>query len=324
MANAALDCRARATWLTRVYGFPTALKKDVKQHSSGRTIHIQWLSGMVDVTCWFGAVVLVVLVEWTQGVGIKRRLEEAGFGDEGLGEPSSSSITICSERLQGGVRQRLQGGQAEKCGRSGPLYDSLKKKWAIGKVNSKEVLEFAQGAAAQGARGLEDMASLGGHNAFRSLKKVFGAPAGAPNLHWLEIPTKTGLKTPHPFLMPHELFASYHKERKEEWVNTSAGPANACLDFWKSMRGSKFVDLHPSLPAKHWKSIIPVGIHGDAGAFSHADSLYTISWNSLVGEGSTAKKKVRVYCVQEVGDGRRHVGCCIPHSGMEPERHAGG
>ena len=33
------------------------------------------------------------------------------------------------------------------------------------------------------------------------------------------------------------------------------------------------------------------GLHGDAGSFSHSDSLYTISWNSLVGRGETAKKR---------------------------------
>ena len=40
-----------------------------------------------------------------------------------------------------------------------------------------------------------------------------------------------------------------------------------------------------------WTKTVPLGIHGDGGAFSHQDSLMTISWNSLVGSGSTILKR---------------------------------
>ena len=64
-----------------------------------------------------------------------------------------------------------------------------------------------------------------------------------------------------------------------------------CLEFWQAMRETSFVTKHPSLPRSSWHRIIPLGFHGDAGAFSHQDSLYAISWNSLVGSGSTAQKR---------------------------------
>ena len=74
----------------------------------------------------------------------------------------------------------------------------------MGKLSSLQVLEYATGADLQGASGLTRLASLGSDHAFRSLKNVFGIPAGAPDFTWLEIPTIAGPKTVHPFLMPHE------------------------------------------------------------------------------------------------------------------------
>ena len=57
----------------------------------------------------------------------------------------------------------------------------------------------------------------------------------------------------------------------------------------------------PSLPPSSWPFTIPIGFHGDAGAFSHQDSLYTISWNSLIGQGRTAEKRF-VFTVLRKGE----------------------
>ena len=69
------------------------------------------------------------------------------------------------------------------------------------------------------------------------------------------------------------------------------GPAKACLEFWQSMADTPFLKLHPSLKDADLAKVVPIGIHGDAGAFSKSDSLYTISWNSLLGQCVTARKR---------------------------------
>ena len=57
------------------------------------------------------------------------------------------------------------------------------------------------------------------------------------------------------------------------------------------MKDTVFVKEHPKLPRSSWKTAIPLGVHGDGGAFSHHDSLYTISWNSLFSSGNTVAKR---------------------------------
>ena len=60
------------------------------------------------------------------------------------------------------------------------------------------------------------------------------------------------------------------------------GLRGAALSFWRGMRGHPYVREHPGLPEAHWGSTIPIGLHGDGGAFTRQDSVYVISWNSLV------------------------------------------
>ena len=57
------------------------------------------------------------------------------------------------------------------------------------------------------------------------------------------------------------------------------------------MKESDFVRLHPDLPRNKWGVTIPLGTHGDGASFSHHDSVYTISWNSLIGSGTTVQKR---------------------------------
>jgi hypothetical protein len=51
------------------------------------------------------------------------------------------------------------------------------------------------------------------------------------------------------------------------------------------------VKKHPSIKQSDWSRTIPLGLHGDGGAFSHHDSLYAFSWNSLLGVGNTIRKR---------------------------------
>ena len=80
-------------------------------------------------------------------------------------------------------------------------------------------------------------------------------------------------------------------ERNDDFVSTICGPRGACTQFWEAMRTTEFVTRHPEPPEGRWGRIVPLGMHADAGEFSHQDSLYTISWNSIMGEGSTIRKR---------------------------------
>jgi len=256
---------------------------------------------------------LVATPQHAGAVGIKRRLAEAGKAEpkpepDSTSTPGESSTGASSStpKLRGGVKQRLQHTPADPAPTPTtndhlPLRKTLLTSWSTGELSSAKVLEIAAGAAQQGATGMDDMRSLGSHNAFRSLQSVFGYPAGAPQMTWLEIPTTAGPRTPHPFLLPHEFFSSYWTHKKKNWLSTMASSAEACVDFWLGMRQSAFVKNHPSLPASSWGTTIPIGFHGDAGAFSHQDSLYTISWNSLIGSGKTAEKRF-VFTVLRKGE----------------------
>ena len=86
-------------------------------------------------------------------------------------------------------------------------------------------------------------------------------------------------------------FQSYFKDRPGLWKQTIAGPIGATSEFWQQMQHHEFVKKHPALKQDHWATTIPIGFHGDGGAFSKQDSLYTFSWNSLLGVGQTIAKR---------------------------------
>ena len=236
---------------------------------------------------------------YSLGVGIKRRLQEQGAieGSSSLGSASSSSVAP-PPVPSGGIRRRLEGHHDAAVGKpaDGPLYISLKNDWAKGKINSLQVQEYAFGASAQGAAGLEGMAKLGNsgqnpQNILRALKNLLGTPEGAPEFSWCEIPMKKCAKVAHPFLMPHEFFASFRASCPDAFQRSILGPANAAFEFWRSIQHSVFVKKHPSLLRSEWHRTVPIGLHGDGGAFSKQDSLYVLSWNSLLGLGSTVRKR---------------------------------
>ena len=229
--------------------------------------------------------------------GIRQRMaemeaaEEAARGDPG-DEAASSSF-----RPRRGVRQRAQAAEAEvDLEREGPLFKRLKTRWAQGKLPADELQRTAFDAVGQGARGMEGMAALGNEgknpqNCFRALKRLLGLPDGIPSFSWIEIPTAQGLRTSHPFLLPHELFAELYKAQRERWTSAISGSPGAAVEFWKSLQGSDFMRHHPDLARSTWKRTVPLGLHGDGAAFSKQDSVYTFAWNSLIGAGGTAQKR---------------------------------
>jgi hypothetical protein len=150
----------------------------------------------------------------------------------------------------------------------------------------------------QGARGLESIASAGNsgrnpQNLQRALISAFGWPKGAPNFTWADIPMEGHARAqPHPFICPHELFGKLYHDAHDMWDVAVGGGIGANTNFWNSCLLDPDISSHPGLQSESdRKNTIPSGMRGDGGAFSKNDSLLTISWNSLVGDGPTMNKR---------------------------------
>jgi hypothetical protein len=241
-------------------------------------------------------IVLVCFPSWAYGVGIKRRLADAASAESE--QPRAAEARADELLRRGGVRQRVsrETPADDVHSERGPLNEYLKEQWAKGSLNTGQVQQIALKATQQGAVGAERMGNIGtqglySNNLFRALKTILGMPAGAPDFHWAEIPLRGGGKEPHPFFLPHEFFASFLAGCKTKWMHAVHGPAGAPQQFWKAIEQSTFVKQHPALKPDLFRWTIPIGLHGDGGAFSKQDQLYVISWNSLLGSGSTIQKR---------------------------------
>ena len=235
-------------------------------------------------------------------VGIKRRLAaadeqresdtRADVGDAGSGAP------------RGGVRTRIARASSGSASASTatelpperPLWDDLRREWAKGGITTRHVQQFAHSAMRQGAEGMDEMARMGAsgkhtQNMFRAMQTVLGYPTGSPPMEWFAIPTRASRHASHPFLLPHRFFSSYFAGRADDFRNVICGADGACSDFWEHIRHTEFVTQHPDMAPATWHRTVPLGVHADAGAFSKVDSLYVISWNSLMGRGATMRKR---------------------------------
>ena len=175
------------------------------------------------------------------------------------------------------------------------LLKRLAFRWAKGQITSPMVQDFALGALREGAAGVERAANLGrlGQNPkmiHRGLVRLFGEPRGAPPFTWINVPM-AGREESVPVLLPHVFFGCLFEHRRglfDDWIR---GPANAARCFWEGLADTHIVRDHPHLPQAHRARTIPLGLHGDGGAFTKQDSLFVLSWNSLVGGGEGFSKR---------------------------------
>ena len=89
------------------------------------------------------------------------------------------------------------------------------------------------------------------------------------------------------FMFPFEFFASLYKEKQQFWQRSVRGPVGAASRYWSNLESTKFVANHPALQGLDKSKLLPLGLHGDSGKFSHQEKLFVISWNSMLGEGTT-------------------------------------
>jgi hypothetical protein len=223
--------------------------------------------------------------------GIRQRVSEVLSQSASSTDVAPNSDAVAVVVASGGVRQRLSkhvvGESHRDESKDLPLLRSLKRDWALGVISSQKVQEYAMGASTQGAVGMHGVASAGSFgkhsgNVFNSLVAAFGMPIGAPEFFWVEIPVQGESRPqPHPFILPHRLFATLFQHRNQIWESEIRGP-NELLDFWR--HNEEIIRLHGHLDRKHLRKTIPIGLHGDAGAFTKNESILTISWNSLTGK----------------------------------------
>ena len=231
--------------------------------------------------------------------GIRKRL---GIIKPVAKQPAAKSVQ--SPRV-GGIRSRMNVGKdsTKKAVRAkaaaGPLTKILKQKWGTGKMSAKDVAEIFTSAASQGATNVPVLSKLSNpQNLHRSLVAAFGHPEGAPEFFWATIPTKSG-PTPHPFLLPHLWLASLFACLPDLFNVSVRGPVDAARNYWSKIKDTGFFKKHPGLDRDKLDKTIPIGMHGDGGAFSDNDSLFVLTWNSLIGCAVTMKTRFLMIVLKE-------------------------
>jgi hypothetical protein len=233
----------------------------------------------------------IVLVKSAPKSSALKRLAEQEAAADAIGQSSSSSAAPAR-----GSRQRLQTLEtAATDAAATPFTDSLKRDWASGAMSAKKVQQLALDALGQGAHSLDSLAGAGTEgkytqNVHRSLLKIFGHPVGAPDIDWINIPGKDGAIITQPFLMPHKFFASLYNSRPNFFYKHLRGPEGAPREYWEELKNNRFVTKHPLL--SNFDTCFPLGLHGDAGAFTKHDSLMVISWNGLLGRDCGKTKRI--------------------------------
>ena len=234
--------------------------------------------------------------------GVRARISSGARASSG-GASSSSSVPC----LQGGAKQFLANTEMQEfddlkklldVASDLPLNSALKQKWASGEMKSPVVQEIASAASTQGAVGLGKLPGVGSSgtqlgNIYRDLCTTFGIPTGSDAIKYVHLPTAQGTST-IPVLLPHIFFRNLYQQKPEEFRKRLLGGHEDLQEFWNSTSGQKLAGAHPDLRGRRKRLLyktIPLGMHGDGGEFSHQDSIYVISWNSLLGLGDTSNRR---------------------------------
>ena len=221
---------------------------------------------------------------------LKRRIERALADASGTDDTQNEVASSSRDAPRGSLRTRVEramdvGGQAASANDL-PLVRSLLAKWAKGQISSALVQEFALCAAQQGACGMERLSRAGSsgsqpQNLQRAILTFVGNPLGAPDFTWVPVQTPKGTSL-HPVFLPHQFFSRLYQVRRFLWEESIRGPVGAAHDFWNAIQGSSIVRDHPGLYPERLHKTLPLGLHGDNGAFSKQDRLFVLSWNSIL------------------------------------------
>ena len=235
--------------------------------------------------------------------GVRQRLEAAdAVSSAGA---SSSGLSAIAGGRRGGTKRRLeaQDDAAEVKAGDKPFNRLLREKWARGTFSAAEVLELAETAARQGCRELGPLDTSDSRNAHRKVMAHLGTPAMAPEIEWIEVPMADGTLKAHPIVCPIALVETMQRNDPARFIETIRGPEGDLEDFWEGIRGHDVYKKGKAHIDKHRS--IPVGLHGDGAPTTKVDGLFTISWNSIIGKGSTelTRQVFTVVRKSDLGDG---------------------
>lgn len=179
-----------------------------------------------------------------------------------------------------------------------PFNKALRRDWSNGKISSKSVVEYAAMAAEQGAASASVLAGNPA-NAHRYIVRAIGYPAAAPEIDWVEIPGKSGDTLSHPIVCPLKWSEKLLISDEDRFHKVVRGSPGEVEEFWNNLAGNVVrtanedrLDLQRS---------IPCSIHGDGAPTTKVESLFTISWSSFLGRGST-KETRHVFTVIQKSD----------------------
>ena len=85
------------------------------------------------------------------------------------------------------------------------------------------------------------------------------------------------------------------------WESSVRGHVEAAERYWDELQESDALRDHLELLTEDNGWLIPCGLHGGAGQFSHNDSLIVISLNSLIGSGVTKNHRHSVTVCKKFG-----------------------
>ena len=224
-------------------------------------------------------------------------------------EPEGQNKDSDKKMPNTGVRKRLRSAaSSSSCAGDNSMLQLLRERWSTGDLSSSDVQQFAAAAEESGAAGLGQFQRIGGGgrhpgNAQRDLMRALGKPRGSPEFYTSVIPVALAngqaSVSHHPFVLPHALFSSLYAARVETFQKCVQGDRQERQELWDTLSQHPVVQNHPVLRSGELKHVIPVGLHGDAGAFSNNDSLYVITWNSLVGQGTTREQRFIITVIRK-------------------------
>ena len=221
--------------------------------------------------------------------GIKRRLLS--------GCDLDASSSACPS---GGASKSIRRRVAEAAGpvdipeaASLPFNLCMRRDWAKGLLPSNRVLEYSATAATQGASNTFQMRpGWTDKTAHRDLIAALGWPSKAPEFSWIMIPKgPSGELQRHPVVCPIDSFTKLYHDHPTLWRKRIEGPKGSCGRFWRQLSGHDIVRKHPVLKPSMFEKTIPLGLHGDGAPVYKHESLFTISWNSLQGRGTTIETR---------------------------------
>ena len=122
-------------------------------------------------------------------------------------------------------------------------------------------------------------------NQMRDLRRAVGWPPHAPEIKFVDIPTKSGEKS-HPIFCPIDCYEKI--VNNDTLFDRFRGPPEALKEYWEGMRDS--VLYKPFAAMIDEEKTIPGGIRADGAPTTKVDGLFTINWASQMAEGPTIKK----------------------------------